>query len=119
MTENEVNNLKYTNKDLKDMQAWDLNRKIQVTQTRIAEWYFRNEGNVYVSFSGGKDSTVLLDMVRKQFPKVPAVYIDTGLEYPEIKEFVRSFDNVTVIRPEKSFKRVLEEYGYPKNMNIV
>ena len=47
---------KYTNEDLKIMQAWPLERKIQVTQTRIMEGYQHYDGNVYVSFSGGKDS---------------------------------------------------------------
>lgn len=48
---------KYTTEDLREMQGWSLERKIQVTQTRILEWYIKNNGNVYVSFSGGKDST--------------------------------------------------------------
>ena len=52
-------------------------------------------------------------MVRTIFPDVPAVFVDTGLEYPEIKEFVKSFDNVTILRPEKSFRQVIQEYGYP------
>ena len=64
------------------MQSWDLDKKIQVTQTRIIEWYEYFQGKVYVSFSGGKDSTVLLDIVRHIYPDVLAVYIDTGLEYP-------------------------------------
>ena len=103
----------YTIDDLKTMQSWDLDRKILVTQTRIMEWYMRFKGQVYVSFSGGKDSTVLLDLVRRIYPDVPAVYCDTGLEYPEIKEFVKTFENVTIVRPEKSFRQVIREHGYP------
>lgn len=103
----------YTNEDLKTMQSWSLERKIRVTQTRIIEWYQHYEGKVYVSFSGGKDSTVLLDLVRRIYPDVEAVFVDTGLEFPEIREFVKTFDNVTWLRPEKPFHKVIEEYGYP------
>ena len=46
------------------MQGWSLERKIRVTQTRIMEWYMRYDGQVFISFSGGKDSTVLLDLAR-------------------------------------------------------
>ena len=104
---------KYTSEDLKIMQSWPLERKIQVTQTRIIEWYQRNNGKVYVSFSGGKDSTVLLDLVRRIYPDVPAVFIDTGLEYPELREFVKSIPNVVWLKPEMNFKRVIKECGYP------
>lgn len=104
---------KYTNEDLKIMQGWSLERKIQVTQTRIIEWYEHFKGQVYVSFSGGKDSTVLLDLVRRIYPDVPAVFIDTGLEYPEIREFAKTIDNVIWLKPEKNFRQVILEYGYP------
>jgi len=66
-----------------------------------------------VSFSGGKDSTVLLNLVRDVYPEVPAVFCDTGLEYPEIREFVKTFDNVTWLKPKMHFREVLEKYGYP------
>lgn len=95
------------------MQAWPLSRKIQVTQTRIIEWYIKNKGQVYVSFSGGKDSTVLLDLARRIYPDIPAVFVDTGLEYPEIREFVKSIDSVTWLRPKMNFRKVIETYGYP------
>lgn len=104
---------KYTSEDLKIMQSWPLGRKIQVTQTRIIEWYQRNNGKVYVSFSGGKDSTVLLDLVRRIYPDVPAVFIDTGLEYPELREFVKTVPNVIWLKPEMNFRNVIEKYGYP------
>lgn len=95
------------------MQSWSLERKIQVTQTRIMEWYIKNDGKVYVSFSGGKDSTVLLDLARRIYPYIPAVFIDTGLEYPELREFVKTIPNVTWVRPEMSFRKVIDIYGYP------
>ena len=103
----------YTRQDLSVMQAWPLARKIQVTQTRIMEWYYHYGGNVAVSFSGGKDSTVLLDMARRAFPEIRAVFVDTGLEYPEIREFVKTVPNVVWLRPELAFPKVIERYGYP------
>ena len=102
-----------TKEDLKIMQEWSFERKIQVTQTRIMEWYMHYDVNVYIGFSGGKDSTVLRDLVRSIYPDVPSVFADTGLEYPSIRSFVKSCDNVTWIRPEMNFKKVIETYGYP------
>lgn len=104
---------KYTGKDLEIMQSWSLERKIQVTQTRIIEWYQKNDGKVYVSFSGGKDSTVLLDLARRIYPDIPAVFVDTGLECPELREFVRTIPNVVWLKPEMSFRKVIKTYGYP------
>ena len=110
---NNILESKYTKEDLKIMQGWSLERKIMVTQTRIMEWYMHYEGKVYVSFSGGKDSTVLLDLARRIYPDIPAVFVDTGLEYPSIRFFVKSKENVTWLRPEMNFKQVIEKYGYP------
>ena len=99
--------------DLKALQNESLERKILISQARIIEWYLRYKAQVYVSFSGGKDSTVLLHMVRNMFPEVEAVFVSTGLEYPEIEKFIRTFDNVTILKPDMKFKDVISEYGYP------
>jgi len=66
-----------------------------------------------ISFSGGKDSTALLHLVRELYPDVPAVFCDTGLEFPEIRRHVKTFDNVVWIKPEETFRKVIENYGYP------
>lgn len=102
-----------TNEDLKIMQAWPLERKIRVSQSHIMKWYQHWGGRVYISFSGGKDSTVLLDLARRVYPDIEAVFCDTGLEYSEVRKFALSHSNVTKIRPEKTFHEVLTEKGYP------
>lgn len=56
---------------------------------------------------------MLLDIARKIYPDIKAIYVDTGLEYPELKQFVKSFDNIQIIRPEQNFKSIVIEYGYP------
>lgn len=103
-----------TAEDLKYYQALPLDLKVYLTRDRIREWINHyGESGVYVSFSGGKDSTVLLDIVRKDYPDVEAVFGDTGLEYPEVVAFVKTFDNVTILRLEKNILQVLKESGYP------
>lgn len=104
---------KFTATDLKTFQMLPLEVKIEKTKLRIREYYEHFNGNIYVAFSGGKDSTVLLDLVRQDYPDVTAVFVDTGLEYPEVKTFVKSWDNVEIIRPAKTFKEVIEQFGYP------
>lgn len=98
---------------LKKAQALPLTEKIRILCERVTEWYYHYNGKVYVSFSGGKDSTVLLHIVRLLFPDVEAVFVNTGLEYPEIQKFVKTFDNVTILRPKMRFDEVLKNYGFP------
>lgn len=100
--------------ELKQMQSLSLQAKIQMTRLRIRSWVDEfGEDGVYVSFSGGKDSTVLLDIVRKDYPNIEAVFVNTGLEYPSVRQFALSKENVTELRPTINFRDVIIKYGYP------
>lgn len=92
---------------------YDFEGKLEYTKELIHCWVEAFNGQVYVAFSGGLGSTVLLDIVRKLYPNVVAVFNNTGLEYPEIVSHVRTFDNVIELRPKYSFKQIIEKYGYP------
>lgn len=117
-----------TREDLRKLQAQSLDDKVQRTLGLISEWYAYWDNQCYVSFSGGKDSTVLADIAAKwcAIAGIPLdlVFVDTGLEYPEIKEHVRTFAQylrqkydidvqLTVLRPKMTFAEVIAKYGYP------
>ena len=77
------------------------------------------EHNAYLSFSGGKDSTILHYLLDMALPnnQIPRVYIDTGIEYQMIKEFVYKLaetdKRIVIIKPSKPIKQTLEQVGYP------
>lgn len=100
---------------LRQKQELPLEGKIILTQQRIREWYDHWEGQVYVSFSGGKDSTVLKHLVETTsgVDDAPSVFVNTGLEFPQIQKFAMSQPNVITVRPEMRFDKVIEAYGYP------
>lgn len=99
--------------DLKQMQSLPLEAKILMSKRRIEQWYDHWDGMVYVSFSGGKDSTVLKHIVDSMYDDVPSVFVNTGLEYPEIQQFAKAQKNVVIVRPGMRFDDVVRNFGYP------
>lgn len=108
--------------DLQQLQSLPLEAKIIMTQQRIRQWYEYWDGQVYVGFSGGIDSTVLKHIVDGMYDDVPALFVNTGLEYPEIQQFVREVKagkykcfntDVEIVRPKMRFDEVIKKYGYP------
>lgn len=77
------------------------------------------EENFYVSFSGGKDSTVLSALVDLALPenKIPRVYANTGIELNMIRDFVyemqKTDNRIIIVKPAIPIKPMLEQEGYP------
>lgn len=75
------------------------------------------EDNFYISFSGGKDSTVVHHLVDMALPgnRIPRVFSNTGIEYNAIVEYVESLNDprVVIIQPKKNIRETLEKVGYP------
>lgn len=103
-------------KTLRDRQAWTLPQKIDHSIGVIeafASWY---EGKVFVSFSGGKDSSVMLHLVEMVLPDVPVVFVMTGCESPSVCRFIRQQQDrhrIEIIRPKKTLRQVFAECGFP------
>ncbi|MDR1525961.1 MAG: phosphoadenosine phosphosulfate reductase family protein [Tannerella sp.] len=105
--------MKRTIKELRQLQSMSMEQKIDHAVGTVEK--FCNEvENPVISFSGGKDSTVLLHLTRK-FMKIdmPAVFVNTGNEYPDIVKFVKGFDNVQILKPKYRIKGIIEKYGFP------
>lgn len=122
--------MKQTMDDLLEMQKWNMGRKIRVSQTRILEWCLEYDWEVYVSFSGGKDSCVLADLVARVWKShgvkkpLPLVFSDTGMEYIDIikhldtfKRYLEDTHNIEVelvkVRSKENTHKVYKEIGYP------
>ena len=116
----------------KQLLALDLQDKEILSYEKIDQWYTAWNGKCYVSFSGGKDSTVLAYLVARYLSSFRAppwaltlVFVNTGLEYPEIQKFVNTyadwlrheFPRVTIelvrLRPKMNIRQVIERYGFP------
>ena len=105
---------RHTIQELQELQALPLDLKIRLTKQRIREWIrCYGEQDVYVSFSGGKDSTVLLDIVRENYPKVTAMFVDVPTQYPELREFVKTYEDVDIVKTKIGYIEVVKKYGFP------
>jgi 3'-phosphoadenosine 5'-phosphosulfate sulfotransferase (PAPS reductase)/FAD synthetase len=103
-----------TYEELKYRQFWTLEQKIDHAVGAVSYFTGKVNGKIAASYSGGKDSTVMLDIIRRFVDKnTPAVFCNTGNEYPEIVKFVRETENLITIRPDMQIKQIIEKYGFP------
>lgn len=113
---------------LAELQSMPLEDKIQRTIGLIGSWHSYFDNKVYVSLSGGKDSTVLADLdaqwCRAINQPLNLCFSNTGLEYPEIQKHVRAMKeyfgdkygvdvNLKIVVPKMRFGEVISQYGYP------
>lgn len=107
---------KHTMQELYQWQALPLNIKVLMTVERIRNCVNEfGEDGVYLSFSSGKDSTVLGHIIREVcgYKNIPFVFVDVPTQYPELKQFAKTFDNLVILKPKISFAEVCEKYGFP------
>lgn len=103
--------------ELRSRQNWTLNQKIDHSLGAIDQFISHYDGNVFVSFSGGKDSTILMHLCEKIKPDIKCVFVNTGCEYLDIVRFVNECKedghNIDIIRPKMLPRDVWEKYGFP------
>lgn len=93
-----------------------LQDRIQKIRSIISKY---GEENFFISFSGGKDSCVLDKLIDIALPdnKIPRVYINTGIEYRYMVEYVKdrqkNDNRIVIIKPNIPIKTMLNQYGYP------
>lgn len=95
---------------LRQRQSLPLEAKIAMSKSKIREAL--NKHDCYISFSGGRDSMVLMDLVLSVNPRVPIVFCDTGVEWQSVRESGLKHSTV-VLKPSMPFKDVVKKYGYP------
>ncbi|MBQ0073170.1 MAG: phosphoadenosine phosphosulfate reductase family protein [Prevotella sp.] len=108
-------------KTLQERQNWTLDQKIYHSLEVIDNFIARMNGKVYVAWSMGKDSCVLVDLVRRVKPDVTCVFVNTGCEYPDLVYFAREQQKkielgggkLLIIRPLLTPKQVWAKYGFP------
>jgi len=106
-------------------------KKLEQSRSAIRRWYdpfmvndqdYDPELNTAVAFSGGKDSTATLALVREyhkgDLSTVNVVFNNTGVEYPETVKFVHELQrewgfNLVELKPKTTFWKLVDEYGYP------
>lgn len=93
-----------------------LKDRIEKIQSVIKKY---GEENFYISFSGGKDSTVLSALIDIALPnnEIPRVYANTGIELNMIRDFVlelqKTDNRIVIIKPTVPIRQMLEKEGYP------
>jgi len=99
---------------LRQLQTLSLRAQITRSERKLDEAVNRfGVDGLFVAFSGGWNSTVLLHLARRRYERLPAVFSNTGQEYPEIYDHVKEQRDITWIKPEMTYMQVIEKYGYP------
>ncbi|MDK2372858.1 MAG: phosphoadenosine phosphosulfate reductase family protein [Candidatus Korarchaeota archaeon] len=76
-------------------------------------WRISRRGRVIVSFSGGKDSSALLEVVRRSGIDYLTYFNDTGLELPETLSFVSEIGYDLLGEAKDSFWSYVGKFGPP------
>ncbi len=80
---------------------------------------FEPSEGYFVCFSGGKDTVVMYDLVKRSGVKYVAVHHYIAIEPPELISFIeKNYPEVTIERPEKNIRELIIYNGIPPMRNI-
>lgn len=96
---------------LAQRQNLPLEVKIKLSKLKILAFEKMYEGKIYVSYSGGKDSEVLLHLVKSVIPSVKVVFVDNGMELDTRDHAIKKAD--VVLRPKYTSSEIWNKYGIP------
>ena len=114
--------LSYRRDTLASLRAMPLEAKIIQTKYLIREAITTfGEDHCYISYSGGKDSTVLSHIAKQMYPNILHLFANTTNEYPETLKHIQweineNHTNIITVYPIDSkgemwnFKKVVERY---------
>lgn len=96
-----------------------LRNKIRLAKVYIREFYNAMNGKVYISFSGGKDSTVLRHLILSMYPNTPVIFCNTTNETDDILNYVKQHIETVWLTPKQGFVSVIKQYGFPLVSKVV
>lgn len=103
--------------ELRTMQCLPLHKKIEQTKARLSS-ILQQHRRPIIAWSGGKDSTILLQMALDLNPNIDVAWCNTGVEFPECIHFVLEMRskwnlNLHIAKPETTFWKVVDKFGWP------
>lgn len=85
-------------------------RRVAQAEARVDAW-LQLASNPYIAVSSGKDSTVILDLVRRLRPQTPAVYFDADCSYPETLAWLDATPGVIRYAADEPLLDTLARHG--------
>ena len=104
--------MKITAEELNKRINWTLEQKIDHS-LYVIDAFISKYPNSKIAFSGGIDSTVMLNLVRIIDKGRKGIFSNTTNEFSEILKFVRDTENIDILMPDTTFFKTVEKYGFP------
>lgn len=121
----------FTREDVDKLLSLPFAEKLNLSVSKILEVFQKTDGKVYVAYSGGGDSGVVLDIVAQawkasKYANQPLVvcFANTTNEYSGMVDFVKEYVkhieskhniviDLQITKPDHNFKEIVLKYGYP------
>jgi len=90
-----------------------LTEKVEAAKKIIIEQYEKHDGNIFISFSGGKDSRIMMHIAQSIYPDIKIVFSNTTNEIYDVMQYIKTFKDVIHVTPKLNFSQVIKKHGFP------